>query len=319
MKVFRTLAEAAAAFQPAALAIGNFDGAHLGHQALFARVRELAAARNLTPSALTFDPHPLQLLRPEAAPGMLYSLPGRLEWLQHFGIAQVLVLPFTRELAALSPSEFAEQVLADALHTRTISVGADFRFGKGRTGNIEVLRELGKELGFTLEVPLTATWRGQVVSSTSVRNALQSGDPRLARHLLGRPFALTGRIVRGAGIGRKQTVPTLNLQPDNSVLPANGVYITCAKDLASGREWESITNVGTRPTFEGAGVTVESFLLSPYDGMEPAQLRLAFLARVRAERKFSSAEALKEQIFADVAKANRFFRHTRPLAGRYTD
>ena len=226
------------------------------------------------------------------------------------GIAQVLVLPFTEDVARWTPQEFVK-VLAEQLGAKCLVIGDDFRFGHRQAGNRELLEQLGKRCGFEVIAVDPVNVRGERVSSSLVREMV--GDGRIARaaRLMGRPFELEGRVVSGAGIGSKQTVPTLNLEPDSEVLPRDGVYVTRTHDLDNGRSWDSITNVGMRPTFGGDAVTVETFLLSPYDAPQPERIRVQFLWRVRDERKFPSPETLKTQIFRDVARARRVHERLR--------
>ncbi|MFN0169017.1 MAG: riboflavin kinase, partial [Bryobacteraceae bacterium] len=194
------------------------------------------------------------------------------------------------------------------MQVRAVVVGHNFRFGHRAAGDIRLLAELGSRLGFETHVINEVLLRHWAVSSTAIRHAVRTGHVSKASRMLGRFFALEGSVVSGQGIGSRQTVPTLNLAADSQLLPAHGVYITQTTDLHDGRTWESITNVGIRPTFEGDQVTVETFLLSSFDGRTPARIRVEFLWRVRDERKFESAEVLKTQISKDVSRAKRYFR-----------
>jgi riboflavin kinase/FMN adenylyltransferase len=242
------------------------------------------------------------VVAPERAPKLLYSLEERRELLRGQGIEEVRVLPFDKKVAAMTPEEFAEGPLRDA---KVIVVGEDFRFGQGRAGDVGTLRRLRFDVR-----PLSAVkLRGLTVSSSEVRKRIESGEVSLAGRLLGRPYAISGEIVPGHGIGAKQTVPTLNLRTESEVLPANGVYITRTTDIETETHWNSITNIGIRPTFENAGgLTIETFLLDPLAGAAPKSIRLEFLRRVREERKFDSPEFLRAQILRDVAVAKTYFR-----------
>lgn len=285
-----------------AMAIGVFDGVHLGHQALLRRTVETAQELGLRAAVLTFHPHPACVVAPERAPRLLYSIEERCEVLRGQGIEDVRVLPFDKKLSAMTPEEFVEGPLRDA---RVIVVGEDFKFGHRRAGDVATLERLGRE---TRPLPVVRH-RGLVVSSSEIRKRIEGGEVSLACRLLGRPYSLAGEIVSGHGIGSKQTVPTLNLQTLAEVLPAKGVYITRTTDVMTGTQWKSITNVGTRPTFENSGgLSIETFLLDPLDGPAPSSIRLEFLRRVRAERKFDSPEALRAQIFKDVTVAKTYFR-----------
>ena len=294
MKVFHSPAEVPASFGPSAVTIGNFDGVHAGHRHIMRQV----VSTGLTPVVLTFDPHPARILAPDRAPKLIMSIAQRLRAFESQGIGTVLVLPFSLEFARLSPEEFAQRILVDTLKARKILVGEDFRFGYKQEGNIETLQRLGFEV-----LPAAAVLkRGERISSTRIRKLIAEGSVSRACRMLGSPFALEGAVVKGQGIGSKQTVPTLNLAPENEVLPGNGVYVTRANGIPS------ITNVGYRPTFEGQGLTVETFLLGPFDGVTPERLEVQFLAFVRGERRFESPEALKKQILRDAGVAVRLHR-----------
>ena len=312
--VFRGLDETPEDFGPCALTIGNFDGVHAGHRRILRRVRAVARAHGWKAAVLTFDPHPTRVVAPSRAPALMTTPEERCALMGEEGIQEVLVLPFDREVAALSPEEFVRGILAGRLQARAVLVGDNFRFGHRQAGNTQVLAELGRQYGFTTEIVPAVTLRGQPVSSTAVRQLVRAGKVTRAARLLERPFALEGAVVAGRGIGSKQTVPTLNLEPDSEVLPATGVYVTRTYDSEQDRAWESITNVGFRPTFGGDRLTVETFLLAPLEGETPRRIRVEFHWRVRDERKFESAEALKRQIFADVARARAYFRHLRSLS-----
>jgi len=220
----------------------------------------------------------------------------------------VLILPFTAELARLSPHDFIERILVGALRAKMVLVGENFRFGHKQSGDTRVLAELGKRYGYETRIVDAVKCRGRVVSSSEVRRAIARGAVSVAWRLLERPYALEGEVVPGHGIGSKQVVPTLNLKPACEMLPANGVYVTRTEDLDNGRQWKSITNIGTRPTFDGDSLAIETFLLEPLDGPSPKHIRVELLHRVRDERKFESPEALKAQILRDVRRANAFFR-----------
>ena len=312
MKSFRSVAEVPASFGPSVVTIGNFDGVHAGHRAMLRRVSEIARERGLAATVLTFDPHPAAVLAPDRAPKLLMTIAQRVRAMEAEGVDAALLLPFSLEFARLTPEEFAAGILRDTLHARVVLVGEDFRFGHKQAGDIGTLRELGVRLGFDVEAVVAVTRRGERISSSSVRRLVGEGAVSKACRMLGAPFALEGPIVRGQGIGSKQTVPTLNLDPRNEVLPKTGVYVTRARDLADGRRWNSITNIGYRPTFDGTGLTVETFLLSPFDGLTPLEVEVEFLAFVRDERKFESPEALRAQIIRDAGVAARLHRR---LAG----
>ncbi len=227
------------------------------------------------------------------------------------GIEQVLVLPFTPEVSHLTPEQFVRQILVERLDACAVLVGDNFRFGAGQAGDTNTLMRLGEKYGFITEIVSGVRRHGLMVSSSGIRKLLQEGDVSLANRFLERPYAMEGEIVSGHGIGSKKTVPTLNLSTQAEVVPANGVYITHVDDLDSRREWNAVTNIGVRPTFDGDTRTIETFLLDPFDGDTPARIRLEFLRRIRNERKFESPEALKAQIMKDVGRATTYFRRFR--------
>lgn len=309
MQVYRSLAEVPGDFGPSALSIGNFDGVHFGHRRILRRVKEIAAERGWKPSVLTFDPHPTRIVAPGRTPPLLTSPERRAALMREEGIEQVLILPFTRELAMLTPEEFVAQLLVNSLGARAVLVGDNFHFGHRQAGNVAVLVELGHKFGFETQIVPAIAWRGRVVSSSGIRELIRAGKVSLGARLLQHAYGLEGQVVGGRGVGSRQTVPTLNLATRAEVIPANGVYITRTRDLADGREWNSVTNIGYRPTFGAGGeLTIETFLLDALVGATPERIRVEFLWRVRDERKFDSPEALRVQIFKDVRTAQAYFR-----------
>ncbi len=306
--VFRSLAEIPAGFGPSVAAIGNFDGVHCGHREILSAVISEAREHDARAVAVTFDPHPEHVLRPAQAPKLLTPLAERVRLLAETGVDAILVLPFDRALAALTPREFVEQILVRALRIRGIHEGQSFRFGRGAAAGVQELAEFGAEFGFAVHVHPAFCVRGLEVSSSAIRAVIGAGDMRRARWMLGRPFVVLSTPARGRGIGGKLLVPTVNLAPYNGMLPAFGVYVT--RLTIDGRVFESVTNVGNRPTFGEASFAVESHILDfePVELGDDTPLELEFLLRLRGEIKFPSPEALKEQIFKDVARAKRYFR-----------
>jgi riboflavin kinase/FMN adenylyltransferase len=288
-----------------AVAIGVFDGVHVGHQALLRSTLETARELGLKSAVLTFHPHPACVVAPDRAPRLLYSIEERCQLIKAHGISMVHVLPFDKTVAAMTPEEFAAGPLRDTLRAKAVLVGDNFRFGFRRAGDAATLTQLG-----FVTRPLPAVkLRGLVVSSSEIRKRIEGGEVSLAGRLLGRPYAIKGDIVSGHGIGSKQTVPTLNLRAVAEILPSTGVYITRTTDSATNTQWDSITNIGTRPTFENAGgLSIETFLLDPLTGPPPERIRLEFLRRVREERKFETPALLRAQILRDVGIAKTYFR-----------
>ena len=305
---YRKLDDVPADFGPSVATIGNFDGVHVGHQRILTATRDKAKKNAWQSVAVTFDPHPTTIVAPERAPLLLTQPAQRVALFEQQGIETALILPFTRETARLSPDEFVQQVLMDTLRAKAVVVGESFRFGRGQAGNTEVLRRLGQQLGFQVQTVEPVVVAGSAVSSSRVRDLVRQGQVDQARALLGRPFGFAGRIVPGHGVGSKKTVPTLNVIPDTDLTPADGVYVTSSCDPDSGHRWESVTNLGFRPTFNGTEHAIETFLLSEFDGQAPERLEVTFYDRLRDEKRFSSAEELREQILADAARAERFFR-----------
>lgn len=305
--VFRSVEEAYGRFGPCALAIGNFDGVHIGHQMLIRRAVEFAARNDVTPAVLTFDPHPTAIVAPDRIPPMICTLDQRLKLLARYGAERILVLPFTPELARLSPEEFVGRVLCDALLTRGVFVGDNFRFGYKQAGTPDVLRTLGEKYGFASEFIHPVHYRNEIVSSSAIRKYLSSGNVARAGRLLGHCFEIEGPVAGGQGIGSKQTVPTLNLTPVQNQVTPRGVYITETTDR-TGRGWPSITNVGIRPTFGGEELTIETYLLAPLTGSSPEWIEVHFRRFVRPERRFPDPAALKAQILKDVVQAQKYWR-----------
>ena len=311
--ICRDLAEIPSSFGECAVTIGNFDGVHIGHRAILRQVMEIAARHRWTSAAMTFDPHPTRLVAPLRAPRLLTTVDERARLIEQQGIQAVLILPFTESISKLSPEQFVREILVERLHARSVLVGDNFRFGHKAAGTWRDLEDLGGKHGFSVQVVAPVRWRNTVISSSEIRGLIETGGVSRACRMLGRPYALAGKVIAGQGIGSKQTVPTLNLDTKAEVLPKTGVYITRTHDPASAREWPSITNVGYRPTFNGHGLTVETFLLAPLGGATPQEISVDFLRWVRDERKFESGQALKAQILRDVGRAQTYHRRLREM------
>ena len=295
----------------AVLAIGTFDGIHLGHQAILNAAVQRAAESNAVATALTFDPSPRKVLRPESAPLHLFTNSQRMTWFGFLGLEAAVVLPFTVELSRLSPEDFVEQVLARGLRVRAVLVGENFRFGHRQAGDVKLLRALGERFGFQVVVIPPVVSHGEVVSSTVVRREIAEGHVTHAARLLDRPFVLTGEVVPGTGTGRRFTFPTLNLRPEQELLPARGVYITRTLLEGETRSRRSVTNIGVRPTFNGSSLSVETHLLDDPSPLHPSCIEVRFWKRLRDEKKFASPDELRAQIARDIAAANRFFSRLR--------
>jgi riboflavin kinase/FMN adenylyltransferase len=282
------------------LAIGVFDGVHLGHKHLLAKLIERAGELNLLSLVVTFDPHPQKLLSPKTELPFLASLEQREALLKDAGAEAVIVLAFTQELAQLSAREFVE-LLKDHLSLKELVIGPDFTLGRSREGNVIALRKLGEQMGFTVTVVPPVRINGEMVSSTAIREALAGGDLEKVHRLIGRPFSLHGKVVRGESRGAKLDYPTANLEIEpEQALPAEGVYATWA--YVGGRAYESVTNIGRRPTFGGEKSVVEVYILGYRGNLYGQVLKIDIMERLRSEKQFSSVEALKQQIAEDVAR-----------------
>jgi riboflavin kinase/FMN adenylyltransferase len=306
IRIFRSLEEARGKFGPAALTVGNFDGVHAGHRRILRRVQDIALEHGWKSSALTFDPHPTKVVAPQRSPKLLSTPEERCRLMAAEGIAQALILPFTKELAQLAPEEFVRRILVEGLNAKALLVGDNFRFGHKQAGDVRLLEQLGARFGFSTAIVPAVTIRGTLVSSSAIRRLIEQGNVSKACRLLERPFALEGEVVHGHGIGSKQTVPTLNLSTAAEILPGDGVYVT--RTHAGGREWPSVTNIGYRPTFNGTELAIETFLLAALEGETPSRIRVEFLRRLRDEKKFASPVELKAQILRDVRRAQAYHR-----------
>jgi riboflavin kinase/FMN adenylyltransferase len=313
MRIFRSLAEIPQPFGPTVASIGNFDGVHRGHQWILAHLKERARTLGACSVAITFEPHPLRFLRPAEAPRLITPLDEKLLLLEETGIDAVLVLPFTTELSRMSAHDFASAILARTLRVIEVHEGENFRFGHRAQAGTADLVEFGRAMGFAVQAYPALHRHGLRVSSSEVRARIAAGDMPGTRALLGRPFAIHSTPARGRGIGSQLTVPTVNLAPYAELVPANGVYVTWLK--IAGDTFESVTNAGVRPTFGEDSYAIESHILNfhPCELTATTQLELTFLERIRAEQRFPSPEALREQILKDVAHAKRYFQLTRKL------
>jgi riboflavin kinase/FMN adenylyltransferase len=292
--------------RPTVLTLGVFDGLHLGHQLIMKTIVERARATGAAPTVITFDPHPRALLHPESAPPLLQTFDQKIEALGVLGIEQTIVIHFDQNFARIRAEDFLRSVIADRLHAKEVYLGCGFAFGHGREGNIELLRTVSQSLGFFADEVPELRLRGRRVSSSRIRELLQQGRVNLARRMLGRPYGVEGRVVRGAERGATLGFPTANLHPQNRVIPRNGVYVTAT--LIDGQWRRSVTNIGTRPTFGSANESsVETFVMNWSGDLYGDVVRVRFLHRLREEKKFGSIEDLKSQIDRDVVRAQNYF------------
>jgi riboflavin kinase/FMN adenylyltransferase len=320
MQIFRQLADVPPDFGPSIATIGNFDGVHRGHQWVIAEVVARARSLGIRSVAITFDPHPARVLRPESSQPLITPLDEKLELLASTGIDAVLILPFTKEFSRMSARTFATDVLQRVLHVTELHEGENFHFGYQAKAGIDSLEMLGRELGFGVHVYTPRTIRGSAISSSTIRQLITKGDVSHVRAVLGRSFAILSTPAPGRGYGTRYTVPTINLASYAELLPANGVYITTVTIGTgdSAETFDAVTNVGNRPTFGADSFTVESHLLNfhPVTLDEHTPLTLTFLRRLRPEMRWPNPEALREQIGRDVAKARRYFTLCRAVASK---
>ena len=307
MDIFRELDEVPDAFGPSFACVGNFDGLHRAHAAVLREIVRRARDAGSKAVAVTFEPHPTRILRPASGLKLLTPTPQKLRLLQQAGVDATLLLPFGRDMSLLTPREFAEQILHQRLRAREVHEGYNFRFGHKAAGDMPMLRRLGQELGFAVQEYPALKLRGETVSSSRIRELLRDGLVNRARYLLGRPFSMVGLPGRGRGFGTRYTVPTINLARHEELIPRDGVYITFTR--VGSELFESVTNVGNRPTFGADSFAVESHLLNfhPIELTPETEVEIAFLDWVRDEIKFPSVDALKDQIARDVKKAQRYF------------
>jgi riboflavin kinase/FMN adenylyltransferase len=305
MNVWNSLDAFPTGREPICATIGNFDGVHLGHQAILASVIGAAKQRSAPSLLITFDPHPLAVVAPSRGPKLLQTRRQKLEALEATKLDGILILPFDRELAALTGEEFFGSYLAQRIRFATVHVGSNFRFGRARGGDLRLLQEIGTQLDFSVVAVPPVSVDGEPVSSSAIRTAIDTGDVAKARAFLGRPFALTGEVVRGQGRGRTLGFPTANVAVDNESVPRRGVYVT--ETMAFSTRFPSITNVGVRPTFGGTTLSVESHLIDVDEDLYGERVEVRFLARLRDETTFAGPAELADQLARDQAAATSYF------------
>lgn len=308
MQVFHKLEDVPVDFGPAVVSVGNFDGVHRAHAQVLHAIVQRARNSGLKSIAVTFEPHPVRILRPDADLRLLTPTPEKIRLLSESGLDAVLLLPFTRDLSLMTPENFAQEILKNGLKAREIHEGYNFRFGHKATGDVAMLTELGKRMGFEVQVYPEMRLRGEPVSSSHIRRLIRDGRVSRARHLLSRPFSMLSTAGRGRGYGAKYTVPTINLSRYEELVPGDGVYIT--RTRVANECFDSVTNVGKRPTFGVESFAIETHLLNfhPIELNPDTEVEIYFLDRLRDEIKFPSVEALREQIARDVKKARRYFQ-----------
>ena len=308
MNIFHHLDDIPHDFGPTVLSVGNFDGVHRAHRHVIDEIVRRARDTDARSVVVSFEPHPARILRPDHSFKLLTPLAEKLRLLEATGVDAVLLLPFSRDLSLMTPHQFAHDILKKRLHAREVHEGYNFHFGNKAAGNVAMLREFGREMGFEVHDYPEMRLRGENVSSSHIRKLLAEGRVSRARHLLARPFSILATAGRGRGYGSKYTVPTINLARYEELVPKDGVYITWTR--VGNERFDSVTNVGNRPTFGADSFAVETHLLNfhPIELTPESEVEICFLNRIRDEIKFPSVEALREQIGRDVKKAQRYFQ-----------
>jgi riboflavin kinase/FMN adenylyltransferase len=292
--------------------IGNFDGMHIGHQQIVRGVVERARELERPSAVITFDPHPLSIVAPDRVPKEIITLAQKEELLRDLGVEALLIVPFTHEFSRWTADRFIAEFLVGALHVAEVRIGRDFCFGAGRQGNLALLEAAGKKFGFDVRGVGDIRVRGIRVSSSIVRDAVSKGAIRAANLALGRTYFIEGRVATGRRLGRKIGFPTVNVDPSNELFPGGGVYVTTSRFESFDRSFESVTNIGVRPTlYENYAITIESHILDFDSNVYDDTVRVYFHELLRRERQFRSALELTNQIRADIERSRRFFQHHR--------
>jgi riboflavin kinase/FMN adenylyltransferase len=303
MKIIRSLSEIDRPFDKAVVTLGNFDGVHLGHREIFRSVVNSARRERGTSIICTFEPHPLKMLAADRAPRLINTPEERERLIAASRVDVLLIIPFTPELAALSPERFVDEVLIERIGIKHLVVGYDYAFGKGRSGSIEFLRQQGKDKGFVVDVFGPVQKAGQVISSTRVRQAILSGDVEGVVNLLGRHFNFEGQVVHGEGRGHHLGFATANLETDKELIPAAGVYACIAS--IDGREISSVVSIGCKSTFGEHPLTIEAHLLDFDQDVYSQKMRLYFVKKLRDQQTFPDKEALIVAISDDIDRARQ--------------
>ena len=292
--------------------IGNFDGVHLGHRRILEAVVARARETDRPSIAITFEPHPLSVLRPDRAPRRLQTLHQKEEAIEALGVENLLVIPFTRDFSLIEPEEFVRSVLEERLAVSELFLGSHFAFGRGKRGDLALLTRMGPECGFVASGVEEVFFEGEPISSTRIRTAIARGDVRRANAMLGREYELDGLVARGDKVGRKIGYPTINLEPENELHPGDGVYVTQIHIRSFGRRFDCVTNIGRRPTvYEDYATTIETYVLDFSADVYGEKVRLFFFDRLREERKFPSVTDLSEQIGRDIQATRDYFARER--------
>ena len=309
MRIIRGIKNTTEKFPNPVLTLGNFDGVHLGHQAIFKKVVDRAKETGGTAIAFTFEPHPLKVLAPERSPLLLNTFHGKMKLFEAAGIQVVICADFTQEFAQQNPGDFARSVLVEKIGVKEVYVGYDYAFGRGREGSIESLKAIGDELGFSVKAVDAVQVGGVVVSSSLVRDMVSSGRLEEVYPYLGRHYAIEGNVVHGESRGQALGFPTANIHSVNELLPAYGVY--AVRVLVGGHHLDGVASIGVRPTFGSGPVSLEVFLFGYNGNLYGKHLEVAFIKRLRGEQKFPDADALVRQMHRDVEQAKEILAATK--------
>jgi len=301
MQIFRNSKGLKRKTKQAVLTLGNFDGLHLGHQRIIRKVRERAASLGVSSVVYTFEPHPLKVVAPNKSPALILDIDDKARIIEALGIDYMVIARFTKEFAARHPREFVEAELRPV--AADVCVGHDFSFGKGKTGTADYLKELGEELGFGVHVIPAYKKGGEVVSSSRIRRRITEGEVREAAALLGRNFAIKGKVVRGRTIGKEIGFPTANIRTQSEIVPGDGVYAAFA--VVGEARHRAVVNIGMAPTFGGKERSIEVHILGFRDNIYGKRVRVEFVRRLRGEKAFASTEALQRQIRRDIKRSER--------------
>lgn len=293
------------------ITIGNFDGVHMGHQKIFKFLIKKAAEINGTSVVITFDPHPVRVLYKNHPLKLITTTEDRIKLIEKCGIDITICIPFTPDFASQEAEDFVKNVLLKKFNAKWIVVGYDYRFGKGRKGDAELLKKLGEIYGFKVTVLKAYRREGKILSSTAVRNALLKGDIRQANRFLGRAYHIDGKVIKGAGRGSSILgYPTANISPEQEIIPKQGVYAVKVS-LPGGKIFSGVANIGKNPTFGNDSLSYEVHILNFKDNLLGKKIRIHFLERLRDEKKFKSPQELKENIVKDIEKAKKIFKGNR--------
>lgn len=301
MLLITDLSRITSKFTNTVLTLGNFDGLHLGHQELIKMVMKRARERGAVSMVVTFRPHPLKILAPEKCPPLISIYEEKIALFEKLGLDVLVKIPFTLDFSAMSPEDFTREILCDLLGAKEIFVGYNYRFGKGRAGDVATLKKLGVKLGFTVKEVEQISMEGEVISSTKIRELLAEGSVEHAARLLGRTYAVTGIVVKGDGRGKGLGFPTANIVPKHSIIPADGVY--AVRFFVREKFYDGIANIGLRPTFDEKRLTIEVHVFDFDEDIYGEEISLYFIGKIREERKFQSADDLVRQIASDIRTA----------------